>query len=166
MVPSAALAATTAGTADITGGTLSMVAPATVAFSATLDGTDQNVTSPQAFDVKDQSGSAAGWNLTATSTTFTSGANTLSKTAVTAPSSPTSSCDALSTCTTAVTDVTYPYTLPADTVAPTATKLYNATATTGLGNQTASATMSLAVPGTTLAGSYASTWTYSLTSGP
>jgi hypothetical protein len=62
--------------------------------------------------------------------------------------------------------VSYPYTLPAATTAPTATKLYNATATTGMANQTVSATFRLAVPASTFAGTYTSTWTYSLVSGP
>ena len=163
-LPAGALA--TAGTASITGGSLSMTAPTTVAFSSTLNGTDQTAISPQAFDVLDQTGSAAGWNLTATSTTFTSGANTLSTAATTLPLAPSPSCDASVTCTTAVTNVSYPYTLPAGPTAPTATKMYNATASTGLGNQTAAASLNLAIPGTTKAGAYTSTWTYSLVSGP
>jgi hypothetical protein len=44
--------------------------------------------------------------------------------------------------------------------------MFNATANTGLGNETAVATMRLAIPATTFAGSYTSTWTYSLVSGP
>jgi hypothetical protein len=163
-LPSAALA--TGGTASITGGTLTMVEPVTVGFSATLNGTDQTVTSPQSFDVKDQTGSAAGWNITATSTTFTAGAKTLPTSAVTIQAAPTVACAAATTCTPATTNVAYPYTLPAAASAPVATKLFNATANTGLGNQTAAATMRLAIPASTTAGSYTSTWTYSLVSAP
>jgi hypothetical protein len=164
-LPSAALA--TNGTAAITGNTLSMTPPATVAFNATLNGTDQTVTSPQAFAVSDQTGSGAGWKITATSTTFTTaGGKTLPDTAVTVQSAPTAACAASTTCTLATTNVAYPYTLPAATVAPTATTLFNAAAATGLGNQTADATMTLAVPASATAGSYTSTWTYSLVSAP
>lgn len=163
-LPAAAFAS--AGTATIIGGSLSMSAPPTVAFSATLNGTNQTATSSQAFDVLDQTGSGAGWNITATSTTFTSGGDTLSTTATTIPSAPTVACDVSVTCTLASTNISYPYTLPAGPTAPTATKMYNAAAGTGLGNQTATGTFSLAIPGTTKAGAYTSTWTYSLVSAP
>jgi hypothetical protein len=164
-LPSAALA--TNGTAAIAGNTLSMTQPTTVAFSATLTGVDQTATSSQAFAVSDQTGSGSGWNITATSTTFTTaGGKTLPDPAVTVQSAPTVACDLSTTCTLATTNVSFPYTLPAATVAPTATKLFNATAGTGLGNQTASTTMRLAIPASVTAGSYTSTWTYSLVSAP
>ena len=44
--------------------------------------------------------------------------------------------------------------------------MYNAAANTGLGNQTVTPTWRLAVPANTFAGTYASTWTISLVSGP
>lgn len=163
-VPAAASATT--GTASITGGSLSMVAPPAVGFTATLDGTDQTVSSPQLFGVLDATGSGAGWNITATSTTFTAGADTLPATATTVPAAPTPACDASATCAPAVTTVTYPYTLPAGATPPTATKLYNAMSATGLGSQTATATVRLAIPASTRAGTYTSTWFYSLVSGP
>ena len=142
----AAHAADTTGTATISAGSLSLTAPATVAFTATLGGADQNVT--------------------ATSTTFTAGARTLSTSAVTEPAAPTQSCDETASCTLATNSVSYPYTLPAGTVAPTATKIIGATAGTGLGAQTSVHTMQLAVPANTFAGNYTSTWTYSLVSAP
>ena len=163
-LPAPAVAAT--GTASITGGSLSMAEPAAVGFSATLNGTDQTASTALSFDVLDQTGSGAGWNITATSTTFTSGANALPATATTIPSPPTPACDAAATCAPAVTSVSYPYTLPAGSTPPTATKLYNAMSSTGLGNQTAAATLRLAIPATTRAGTYTSTWIYSLVSGP
>jgi hypothetical protein len=154
-------------TATIGGGTLSMVAPTSVAFSANVTGVDQTVNSNAlSFDVTDATGSGAGWNITATSTTFTDGTHTLSSTAVTQQAAPTKSCDASTTCTLATTNVTYPYTLPAGATAPTATKLYNATANTGMGAQTSVGVMRLALPASVFAGSYTSTWTYSLVSGP
>jgi hypothetical protein len=137
-----------------------------VSFSATLNGLNQEVTSAQALDVSDATGSGAGWNITATSTTFTTGSHTLSTSATTVGSAPTAACDASATCTTATNAIAYPYTLPAAATAPTATKLYNAAANTGLGNQTVTPTWKLAVPASTFAGTYTSTWTESLVSGP
>lgn len=160
-------ASASSGTATITAGSLAFISsPASIAFTATLAGADQFVTATQAFDVGDGTGTASGWNITATSTTFTAGAKTLSNTGTTVQAAPSVACDASVTCTVATTNVTYPYTLPAATTAPTATKLYNATANTGMGNQTITATVRLSVPAATLAGTYTSTWTYSLVSGP
>jgi len=137
--------------------------------AATLNGTSQAVTDPLAVDVGDATGSGSGWNLTAASTTFKSGANALPTTATTIQSAPTASCDTgAAGCTTATTTVSYPYTLPAATVAPTATKLFNAVANTGMGNQTFSPTWTLSIPSNAVAGgtAYTSTWTFSFVSGP
>lgn len=168
-VPAAPAGATTA-TATITGGSLAFVsAPPNVTFNATLNGLNQTVTASQALDVSDATGSGAGWDITATSTTFSTGGGTpilLSTTSTTITSTPTVACDAGSTCVTATNGVSYPYTLPAAGTAPTATKMFNAAANTGEGNQTVSVTWSLAVPATAQPGTYTSTWTISLASGP
>jgi hypothetical protein len=44
--------------------------------------------------------------------------------------------------------------------------MFNASANTGMGNQTVTTTWRLAVPANTFAGTYTSTWTISLASGP
>jgi hypothetical protein len=169
LLGSTAPAEATTATATLTAGSLAFVGtvPA-VSFSATLNGLDQTVSTTQALDVGDATGSGAGWNITATSTTFatTSPVHTLSTSATTVGSAPSVACDASTSCTTATTNVTYPYTLPAASTAPTATKLFNATANTGMGNQTVTPTWKLAVPASTFAGTYNSTWTLSLVSGP
>ena len=161
-------AGATTATATITAGTLAFVsAPPNVSFTATLNGLNQTVTATQALDVSDATGSGAGWNLTATSTTFaTGGGPTLATTSTTVQSGPTRACDSGSTCTLATNSVTYPYTLPAGASAPTATKVFNAAANSGEGNQTVTVTWSLAVPATAVPGTYTSTWTISLASGP
>ena len=161
--------ATTSATASINAGSLAFVSsPTTVSFSDTLNGTNQTATSNQAFDVGDATGSGTGWNITATSTTFATSGNThtLSTAATSVPSAPSIACDATVTCTQATNAITYPYVLPAAATAPTATKLWNAAANTGLGNQTVTSTFDLAIPANTYAGSYSSTWTYSLVSAP
>ena len=168
LLPVVALGAT--GTATIAAGSLGFAStPPNVTFSATLNGLDQTVSTTQALDVGDATGSGTGWNITATSTTFTTGGGSphlLSTTATSLTGAPSDACDASATCTLATNSVTYPYVLPAAATAPTATKVYNAAASTGLGNQTVTPTWRLSVPANTFAGTYTSTWTISLVSGP
>jgi hypothetical protein len=164
---------TTAASEQINAGSLEFInsTPANIAFpAATLDGTDQTVTEMQAFDVSDATGTGAGWNITATSTTFTAGSHTLPSTATTIQSAPTLACDSGSTCVPADNTVSYPYSLPAGTTAPTATTMVEATTGTGMGNETITPTWSLTVPATAWAGGsgtpYQSTWTFTLVAGP
>jgi hypothetical protein len=157
----------TTGTATVSAGSLAFVSsPPNVTFSATLSGLDQTVNSTEAIDVSDATGSGTGWNVTATSTTFTAGAKTLSTSATTLSAAPTDACDGGATCTVATNSITYPYTLPAATSAPTATKVFDGAANTGMGNQTVTPTWKLSIPANTLAGAYTSTWTISLVSRP
>lgn len=161
-----------AATADatITGGTLSFInsSPTNVTFpSVTLNGSNQTTSQTQTLDISDARGTGVGWNVTATSTLFTSGGNTLPAGSVTIASTPTVGCDASVTCTVATpSGMSYPYTLPSAAVAPAATKMYNAAANTGMGAQTVTPTWQLAVPASAKAGAYTSTWTFSLVSGP
>jgi hypothetical protein len=162
-------AGATPATAVIGAGSLAFVtAPATVTFPSTaLNGVDQTLTTNEGFNIGDATGSGTGWNITTTSTTFINGAeDTLSNSATTVQSAPTVGCDGGSSCATATNSITYPYTLPAGPTAPTATKLLDAAANTGMGDQTVTVTLSLAVPADTYAGTYTSTWTISLVSGP
>src|SRR5439155_11248602 len=68
-----------------TSGSLTLTAPASVAFPAvTLTGRDQTATATAALTPSDMSANAAGWNIQATSTTFTNGTGrTLPTTATT-----------------------------------------------------------------------------------
>src|SRR5436305_1546174 len=69
---SAPQAGATSATASLTAGSLAFVsAPPAVSFSATLNGTNQTPTTTQALDIGDATGSGSGWDVTATSTTFT-----------------------------------------------------------------------------------------------
>ncbi len=156
--------------AAVTGGTLSFInsTPGDVSFPATaLNGTNQTTSQTQPFDVNDARGTGAGWNITATSTTFVNGGNALPVAATTLATQPSVACDAGVTCTPAtVSGVGYPYTLPAAAVAPAATRMFNANADTGLGAQTITPNWQLAIPASARAGTYTSTWTFSLVSGP
>lgn len=165
----APVALATSATATLNAGSLAFVStPASISFSGTLNGLDQTLTNPSAIDVSDATGSGTGWNITATSTTFATAGNThaLSATATTVTAAPTDVCDTGATCALATNGVTYPYSLPAASTAPSATKVYSAAANTGLGNQTITPTWKLAVPANAFAGTYNSTWTLSLVSGP
>jgi hypothetical protein len=169
--PAAAFAAPgdVPGTAALTGGTMSLVTPATLAFTATLNGADQTVSQPQALDVLDNTASAAGWNITLTSTQFAAaGGLALPNTAASDASAPTGACDvAAPTCTLAsLSGVSYPVAIPADVAAPTAVKIQSAAAGSGMLAQTWTHTMQLAIPAAARAGNYSSTWTYSVVSGP
>jgi hypothetical protein len=173
VLPASSQAASTSASVLLQGGALSFVngTPAsTLTFpTATLNGTDRTLTASLAFDVSDATGSAAGWNVTATSTQFTSGTHTLPASATTIQSAPNLVCDLLPIfCTLANTLVAYPYTLPAAAVAPAPTTIFDAVANTGLGAQTFTTNWTLAIPADALATStpYTSTWTFSLGSGP
>jgi hypothetical protein len=167
----AAPAGATSASETLTAGSLGFASTlGNVTFpGTTLDGANKTVTAAQALDIGDATGSGAGWNITATSTQFkTSTGNTLPLGATTVASSPGApTCDTNVTCTVGgTTTVSYPYSLPAGTTAPTATKLFNAPAGTGMGNQTVTPTWTLAIPANAYAGNYNSTWTLSLVSGP
>jgi len=148
------------------GGSLALTAPATAAFgSLTLNGTNQSVTANLSFTPTDGTGSSSGWNLTGTSTTFKNASSKLlptTATTITAGSVAATS----STCRLPTNAITYPVTLPAATVAPTAVKLYNAAAATGLGPSTVTLSAKLSVPPNSFNGAFSSTWTFSLVSGP
>jgi len=165
-VASSVASASTTATASISAGTLNIAVPSTINFSDTLNGLNQTTTAGLAIDVQDATGSGAGWNVTATSTQFTSGSNTLSTNSVTVGGAPTDTCDSGATCTLATNSVAYPYGLPAGSGPPTATKIFNAAASTGLADQTVTPTFTLAVPANVVPAAYASTWTLSVVSGP
>jgi hypothetical protein len=169
-VPAATAAGqNTDGTATLGAGALSMSTPQTLTFAATLDGTDQVADATQALDVLDNTGSAAGWNVTLTSTTFTDTADSVSLSNDSASDSGAlGACDTDVTCALATNTVSsdYPLTVPADATAPTAVKIMSAAIGTGMGPQTWTHSMHLAIPANTHAGTYLSTWTYSLVSAP
>jgi hypothetical protein len=159
---------TVCATAAISTGTLTIATPAGINFSDTLSGVDQTTTAGLAVDVRDATGSGAGWDLTATSSQFTNGGNTLATNSVTVLSSPTDACDAITTCSLAANLISYPYSLPAGAGPPAASKFFNnnSAANTGMGDQTVTPTFTLAIPANTLNGSYTSTWTISVAAGP
>lgn len=167
--PAAALAASTTVTGTVNAGQLTLTNNAASSFSDTLDGTDhvRPYTIPSV--VTDARGNKAGWNLTVTSTQFTTGGLTPSTLATNASSvtGVTNACSTGSTCTAPTNAITYPVTVPAaPVVAPTAVKYFNAAAGTGSGKFDNVPSVNVSLPASTDAGNYTSTVTLAVVSGP
>ncbi len=144
-------------------GSLSVCAPATASVSVTLNGTDQTPSYAPALTVADTTGTGAGWNLTISSTQFTTGGatpKTLSTTASTV-TGVTFTCPG-GGCTNPTNTVTYPVTVPTSGTA----KFFNAAVGTGLGTFTVTPTVQVSVPANSFAGTYTSTLTIAVVSGP
>jgi hypothetical protein len=139
---------TLTGTLGVTAGTLNLTAPGAMAWSATVTGLNQQVVDTTAaqetYLVDDASGSAAGWHVTISATTFTtSGSVTLpnsgtfsttgSVSSATATTAPTSACSTGATCTLPTDSTTYPVAITTAT-SPTAVTIYDTAASTGVGS--------------------------------
>jgi hypothetical protein len=148
------------------GGSLTLAANSTLPFpGVTLNAYNRTTSATVAITADDETGSGSGWNLNATSTTFSDGsghtlpttATTLTAGSATAPSG---------NCSLPANSTTYPVTLPAGASPPTAVRLFNSAAGTGSGPTSLSLTATVAVPARAHAASYSSTWTVTLSSGP
>ena len=159
----------TGATVAVAGGSLSETGPSAVsATPVTLNGDDQTTTYSMGLTVTDPRGSGAGWNLTITSTTFTSGSNTLDTGASNINTAPTSLCiSAGGHCTNPNNGaITYPVGVPAAATAPTPVKFFDAATNTGMGKFTITPTVTIAIPANTFAGTYTSNVSVAIVSGP
>jgi hypothetical protein len=129
-----------------------------------LNGTDQTKADDIDISVNDFTGSGDGWNLQITSTAFSDGSHSLVNTAMTITAVG-AVCDG-GDCTLPTNGIGYPFTVPADTVAPAAGKFFNAAIDSGMGDFTVSPTFQLAIPADTYAGDYESTVTITLATAP
>jgi hypothetical protein len=156
---------TTGASTYVTPGPLSMdLTPVTQPTAITLNGTDQTETFSLPIVVNDDTGSGAGWDLTLSLTTFTNSGHTLAADVAEVSSQPTATCNS-GTCTAAsVSGISYPLVLTAD--GSTTSKFFNAVANTGMGNFTVTTPFSVTIPANAYAGTYSSTFTVSITSGP
>lgn len=151
------------------GGAVSWVTAPAASFSfpgVTLNGSNQSVTYTPNFDIQDTRGSGAGWNVTLQASTFSTGTVTLNATLT--EGSTTWACDTGSTCTVANNGTlagTYPITV---TPGGAAVKILDAGANSGMGamNTGATSVFTLGVPASATAGTYTSTWTYTIGSAP
>lgn len=147
------------------GATLSLSTSAAPTFSNNLDAGDQTQPFTAALTAKDTStGSSPGWHLTITSTTLTAGTHTLPTTA-TKITSVSSGC-ASGTCVNPVNSVAVPVTVPAASTAPAAVSFFDAAANSGQGTFTVTPTFDVTVPQNSFAGTYKSTLTFAIVSGP
>ena len=118
----AGTACTLTGTLGVTAGTLTMTSPTALAWATAPNGLDQQVVDPtvaqQSYLVNDGTGSGAGWHVTVSATTFTTGPLSLpntgsfvttgSVTSEIAATAPTAACSSGSTCTLPTDTTTYP----------------------------------------------------------
>jgi hypothetical protein len=162
-----ASAANVTATATVNAGTLTLSTTASPGVSVTLDGTDQTPSYTLPMTVNDATGSGTGWNVTITSTTFSTGGGSphLLSTSASTATAVSSTC-ATGTCTNPSNSISYPLAVPAGSSAPTAVKLFNAAATSGMGKFTVTPTVGVAIPANTYAGTYQSTVTVAVVSGP
>src|SRR6059058_4512268 len=154
IVPAPALGASATVTGTISARTLSIATSATPSFGVTLDGTDKSGSYSVPTTVTDATGSGAGWNLTITSTQFTTGGGSPKTLATNASSitGVTNSC--ATTCVAPTNSITYPVGVPAGSTPPTAVKYLNAAAATGQGQFTNTPAVDVSVPSNTSVGSY------------
>jgi hypothetical protein len=176
---------TMTGSADITGGSLGMAAPASQGWSTTLNGADKQLvdTADASFTVQDATGSGAGWTVTGSATQFTSTApNVLSNTGTlvyagsttseTSGATPGNACAPATSCTVpATTGLTLPVNFTTD--GSTVYNLYDANVNTGMGNIVIGtlsagnpAAWWLNVPASAKADTYTSTITLAISSAP
>ena len=169
----AAFADSPSGSTIVNGaGSVTEAATAPTIPSVTLNGLDQTVSYTLPITVVDATGTGNGWNLTITSTAFSTGGESPHTLADDASriTSVSSACAVSGTTCTDTNDnsVSYPLALPAGATAPTAVKFFSTAADSGMGKFTITPTVSLAIPANTYASNsgYSSTITVAVVSGP
>ncbi len=165
-------------------GTLTLASPSSLAWAAEENGTDQSavdeVPADQTLTVNNSTGSGAGWDLTVTATTFSSGSHTLpdtgrlqlnGSTSSLTGAAPSAAC--VGSCVVPVDATTYPVAIDTAPSSPDAFTIYDASPGTGtgvvaLGGPSATHPIGwwIQVPASAYAGSYTSTLTLTLVSGP
>jgi hypothetical protein len=152
------LADTTTTSVLVASGGLSLVTtPAATVFSAvTLTGTAQNATASLPLHVSDLTGSNAGWHVTLAGANLVNGADSLVVTATPAAAACESSGSCVATTTTGA-----PFAVTA-----TATPLDGAAINTGEGTVKFTTALATTVPPLANTGTYSSTYTLTLVSGP
>jgi hypothetical protein len=146
-------------------GTLSVSTSATPSFTADLNAGDQSPSYPLPLSVTATTSPPPGWNLTITSTQFSNATATLAANASQIASAPTVSCTG-SSCTAPSNAISYPVTIPAGATPPAPVKFFDAAAGTGAGSFTITPAVTVFVPQNSYAGTYTSTLTISIASGP
>jgi hypothetical protein len=176
---------TIGGSSELTAGDLTVQGAATMSLNGTLTGVNQMIAGDPDLTVVDATGSGDGWQLTASASTFTNvsdsdvliDANYLifdgsSGSADDTDDVPSAVCVGSNTCTSVTNHgVSYPVDLTTAPSGATALTILNAAVGSGLGSfdiggGTNPGTFWLNVPANTKAGTYTSTITMSIASGP
>ena len=165
-------------------GTLALTAPGSLAWNATQGGTDQSIvdtgSADQQLSVNDSTGDASGWHVTVSATTFISGTKTLPDTgrvdftgSISSLSSAAPSSGCTGSCFLPADTTTYPVPISTAASSPAAFTIYDTSAGTGvgaitIGGHSASHPIGwwVQLPSSAFAGSYTSTLTLTLVSGP
>jgi hypothetical protein len=176
---------TLTGTVTLSAGSLTLTSPSSLAWTGALTGSDQSlvdtVSGDQQYTVDDATGSGAGWHVTTSATTFTNGSHTFantgtfvtngSVTSITASGAPTATCTG--TCTLPTNTTTYPVAITTAASSPTPAVIYDTATATGLGQIIIGGSAQpnpvgwwVNVPASASAGSYTSTITMEITTGP
>lgn len=166
-------------------GPLSVTAPASLTWAITLNGVNQRIADAVAGDqqiaVSDETLTGAGWDVTISATTFTNGTHTLPNTgtlvltgnisSITASGAPTLACTL--SCIPPTDPVTYPVAVTTAASSPSPVSVYEASAASGLGGILLGGSSAadpvgwwVKVPGNAYRGSYTSTVTVAIASGP
>lgn len=170
-----AAAGTATSSLSITGGSLTgdvtTTTPSTAAVSYSSN--TQTTTYNLGVAVNDARGllltdSASGWNLTITSTLFSTGGATPSTLPGSASTitTPNATCTTTASCTPSVNTVAPNSAVPAAATPPTAAKFYSTIIGTGSGTSTVAPVVTVAIPAFQVAGAYSSTLTIAAVAGP
>lgn len=153
------------------GGSLSLSAsPTSISLpSVTLNGSNESSSGSMALSTSDETGTGSGWNLAITSTTFTTSSGHTLPTSASAITGLSSLTAGTGNCSLPVNTVSYSpaLTVPAGSTAPSpGTTFFTASPGTGEGPSNETFTFTVAVPATSYAGTYGSTWYVSIDAGP
>jgi len=182
----AGTACTMPSTLTLISGSMTLTSPSGLEWSGTVNGLDQNLVdrSPddQSYLINDSTGSAPGWHVVVSATTFTTGTISLantgtfstngSVTSMTSTLAPSATCAGGSSCILPANQTTYPVAVTTAT-SPTFVDTFNSDVNAGLGSiviggATAAHPVGwwLNVPSSALSGTYTSTITLEIIAGP
>lgn len=154
-----------AAPASFAGFSLTTSAAPTVSLTLTGGNQSDSYTMDLTVDNSGAGATTAGWNLTVTSTLYSTGGGAT----LPATSSTMTAVDpvcAVGPCTDPANTIGYPLDIPAGSPAPSPAKFFSTPANTGVGTFTVTPTIQVAVPGNAYAGTYTSILTLALVAGP
>jgi hypothetical protein len=153
-------------TATLKAGSLFLSNPSNQ-VSLNLNGKNKVVSYTLPITVVDARGSGNGWNLSITSTRFsTSDSKGKLPATASAITGMGVTCNAHSTCKKPTNSISYPVGVPAGNPPPSPVKFFNAGVRTGLGQFLLSMMVNVTIPGDAEAGTYTSTITLAIANGP